>query len=54
VGADRVAIYPVFETMNISSDSKVRDGALRETKFILDCHLGKLAKYLRMLGFDTL
>lgn len=22
--------------------------------FIADCHLGKLAKYLRMMGFDTL
>jgi len=25
-----------------------------EPKFILDVHLGKLARYLRMLGFDTL
>lgn len=25
-----------------------------DPKFILDVHLGKLAKYLRMLGFDTL
>lgn len=23
-------------------------------KFIADCHLGKLAKYLRLIGFDTL
>ncbi len=27
--------------------------SLRETKFILDVHLGKLAKYLRMFGFDS-
>ena len=27
---------------------------MREPKFILDVHLGKLARYLRMLGFDTL
>jgi uncharacterized protein with PIN domain len=27
---------------------------LRITRFILDAHLGKLARYLRMLGFDTL
>lgn len=27
------------------------DGAWR---FVLDCHLGRLAKYLRILGFDTL
>lgn len=25
----------------------------KESKFILDVHLGKLAKYLRMCGFDT-
>ncbi|HUU28835.1 MAG TPA: Mut7-C RNAse domain-containing protein [archaeon] len=27
---------------------------MSEPKFILDVHLGKLARYLRMLGFDTL
>ena len=26
---------------------------LRETRFVLDVHLGRLARYLRMLGFDT-
>lgn len=25
-----------------------------ELKFLCDCHLGKLAKYLRILGYDTL
>jgi len=25
-----------------------------ELRFVLDCHLGRLAKYLRILGFDTL
>jgi hypothetical protein len=27
---------------------------LRQTRFVLDVHLGKLARYLRLLGFDTL
>jgi hypothetical protein len=27
---------------------------LRQTRFVLDVHLGKLAEYLRLLGFDTL
>jgi len=27
---------------------------LREPQFILDVHLGKLARYLRLLGFDTI
>lgn len=51
---DRVAFYPVFENFDISSVTKVRDHPLRQPKFILDVHLGKLANYLRMLGFDTL
>jgi uncharacterized protein with PIN domain len=50
---DLVSVYPVFETLEISGVSLLREKPLRETKFILDVHLGKLAKYLRMLGFDT-
>ena len=33
---------------------RVRDRALRETRFIADAHLGGLAHLLRMTGFDTL
>ncbi len=51
---DYVSVYPVFETMDISSVQSLRARPLRETRFILDTHLAKLAKYLRMLGFDTL
>jgi uncharacterized protein with PIN domain len=51
---DRVSVYPVWESLDISSVTRVRDVPLREPKFVLDCHLGKLAYYLRMLGFDTL
>jgi len=32
---------------------RVRPRPLRQTRFVLDTHLGKLAVYLRMLGFDT-
>ncbi|NOY97103.1 MAG: Mut7-C ubiquitin/RNAse domain-containing protein [Chlorobi bacterium] len=52
--SDYISVYPVFESIDISSASKVRKEPLRHTKFILDAHLGKLAKYLRMIGFDTL
>jgi len=51
---DHVSVYPVFESFDISSVSPLRAKPLRETKFILDVHLGKLAKYLRLCGFDTL
>ncbi len=51
---DRISVYPMFEAFNISPVLKVRPDPLRETRFVLDTHLGKLARYLRMLGFDTL
>ncbi len=51
---DYVSIYPTFETLDISSLKTTQKQPLRTTTFILDAHLGKLAKYLRMLGFDTL
>jgi uncharacterized protein len=50
---DFVSVYPVFETLDLSGVSHLREKPLRETKFILDVHLGKLAKYLRMFGFDS-
>lgn len=51
---DRISVYPMFETLDMSSELKLRQTPLRTIKFVLDCHLGKLAKYLRMAGFDTL
>jgi uncharacterized protein with PIN domain len=52
-GGERVAVYPVFERLDISPLMRLRPGPLRCTRFILDVHLGKLARYLRMLGFDA-
>lgn len=50
---DMISVYPVFESLNINQVSKVRAEPLRETRFVLDIHLGRLARLLRMLGFDT-
>ncbi len=50
---DYISVYPKFESLDISQVTKVRKQPLRKTKFILDVHLGQLAKYLRLLGFDT-
>lgn len=50
---DRVSIYPVFESIDVRSELRVRPQPLRDLKFVLDVHLGRLAAYLRMLGFDT-
>jgi hypothetical protein len=50
---DSVSVFPVFESLDITSVTHLRSKPLREIKFILDVHLGKLAKYLRLFGFDT-
>jgi len=52
-GGERVAVYPVFERLDISPVTRLRARPLRLTRFVLDVHLGKLARYLRLLGFDT-
>lgn len=50
---DRIAVFPVFEALDVAPELRIRREPLREPKFVLDAHLGKLAAYLRMLGFDT-
>jgi hypothetical protein len=52
-GDERVAVYPAFERLDIGPVSRLRPRPLRRTRFVLDVHLGKLARYLRMLGFDS-
>ncbi len=51
---DFISVYPVFELLDISEISKVRKETLRNIRFVVDCHLGRLAKNLRIMGFDTL
>ncbi len=50
---DHISVYPVFEAFDISSITRVRPEPLRVMRFVADINLGKLAKYLRLLGFDT-
>jgi uncharacterized protein with PIN domain len=51
---DRIAVYPKFESFDITPLLRVRERPLRETRFVADAHLGGLAHLLRMTGFDTL
>ena len=51
---DRVSVYPVFEAFDISAVTAVRPEPLRVVGFVADVHLGRLARYLRLAGFDTL
>ena len=50
---DRISVYPVFELLPIGGITRLRPGPLRQTRFVLDVHLRKLARRLRLLGFDT-
>ncbi len=51
---DVVSVYPVFESLDIIPLLRLRPQPLRVARFVLDGHLGRLAAYLRMLGFDAL
>lgn len=50
---DRISVYPVFESLDVSDLVRLRPEPLRETRFVLDVHLGRLASLLRIAGFDT-
>lgn len=52
-GGDWLGVYPRFRRLEIASLSQVRPPPLEEARFVLDVHLGKLANYLRLLGFDA-
>ena len=51
---DRVSVYPVFECLDVSPLLRLRPEPLRNPRFVVDCNLGRLARYLRLLGLDTL
>jgi uncharacterized protein with PIN domain len=51
---DRVSLYPTFEAFDVTPLLQLRDTPLRRIAFAADAHLGRLARYLRLLGFDTL
>lgn len=51
---DRASVFPEFRSIDITPILKVRPESLQEVQFVLDIHLGRLASYLRMLGFDSL
>lgn len=52
-GGERVAVYPVFERFDIADAQRLRPRPLRHSRFVLDVHLGQLARRLRLLGLDA-
>lgn len=51
---DRVAVYPVFAGIDVSPLAKLREKPPRPIAFVVDVNLGRLARTLRLLGFDVL
>jgi sulfur carrier protein ThiS len=45
---DRVSVYPVFESLDISSQLRVRARPLRELRFVVAGNLNRLARTLRI------
>jgi len=50
---DRVSVYPSGLGPAVPASARVGPPPLQEPRFVVDGHLGRLAAYLRMLGFDT-
>lgn len=51
---DRVAVYPMFESFDITPLVKLRERPLRRTRFVVAANLGELARRLWMMGLDVL
>jgi uncharacterized protein with PIN domain/sulfur carrier protein ThiS len=51
---DHISVYPPFAEIDIHPLQKLGEYTQGEFRFVLDCHLGRLARYLRQCGFDTL
>jgi uncharacterized protein len=50
---DRLAVFPMFHAVDISSLPHVSTRSLETLRFVLDGHLGKLARRLRLVGLDA-
>lgn len=50
---ERISVYPVFTTLAPDGASLLRPPPALPPRFVADTHLGTLARYLRLLGFDT-
>lgn len=51
---EQISVYPPFATLDVDGLQWLRPPLSQPLRFVLDVHLGKLATYLRLLGFDAL
>ena len=50
---DRISVFPVFGSLDITGVTRLTLSPLEDTRFVLDVHLRKLARTMRLLGFDA-
>lgn len=50
---DRIRVYPLLGAVDVIGPPRLPPPRLDEPSFVLDVHLGRLSRYLRLLGFDT-
>lgn len=53
-GGDVIRVYPSSEYINTKQIQRLRPEPLSIPKYVIDANLGRLARYLRLLGFDCL
>lgn len=52
-GGERVRVYPDADMVKFPQVIRLKPKLPMSPKFVLDVHLGKLARHLRLLGFDA-
>lgn len=52
-GGERVAVYPPFSRLDLDRSQRLWPQPPDPRRFVLDVHLGTLARRLRLLGFDS-
>ncbi|MDZ7717696.1 MAG: Mut7-C RNAse domain-containing protein [Balneolaceae bacterium] len=52
-GDERISVYPFFNSLDIPESERLQIKKPDQLLFVVDVNLGKLAKHLRLAGFDT-
>lgn len=50
---EEISVYPFFNALDIPENKRLQQSTLSDPRFLVDVNLGKLARYLRLAGFDT-
>jgi len=50
---DKISLYPMFESIDVSPVIHLQDRPLRNLKYFADAPLGKLVRLMRLLGLDV-